>query len=173
MTETTTTEAKTSPATTPAPASAAPPVTAQVKPAAKPKTVAAPARQPAKTAKASAPAVAKRPVAKPAAAKPAPKKAIVRKAVTPKPVAVAKASKPEKHKKPKLIRDSFTIPKDEYEMLGELKARAVNLKQPAKKSEVLRAGIKLLASLGNAQFLAALSGVPSLKTGRPAGDKNT
>jgi hypothetical protein len=99
--------------------------------------------------------------AKPVAAKPA---------VTQLALAT-KAAKPEKQKKPKLVRDSFTIPKDEYELLAQLKARAINLKKPAKKSEVLRAGIKLLASLKDGEFLSALSNVPLLKTGRPASTK--
>jgi hypothetical protein len=122
------------------------------------KTVKAPAK------KAAAPA--KRP-----AAKPAPVKAVAAKPVAAKPAKPAKPVaqvKPEKQKKPKLVRDSFTIPKDEYELLSSLKARSIELKQPAKKSELLRAGIKLLASLKNADFLKALSGVPALKTGRPA-----
>ena len=41
---------------------------------------------------------------------------------------------------------------------------------PAKKSELLRAGLKLLAALPDAGFLAAVKAVPTLKTGRPAKD---
>lgn len=82
-----------------------------------------------------------------------------------KPVAVAK---PAKVKKPKLVRDSFTIPKVEYTVLDELKLRAIDLAQPAKKSELLRAGIKALAAMSNASFQAALQAVPTIKTGRPA-----
>ena len=37
-----------------------------------------------------------------------------------------------------------------------------------KKSEVLRAGIKALAGMTDASFLATLSAVPAVKTGRPA-----
>ncbi len=101
----------------------------------------------------------------------------------PKPNTTEKATKPlesqkpqrpekaEKPKKPKLIRDSFTIPKVEYMVLDELKHRANTLIRPAKKSELLRAGIKALAALSDASFLAALAQVPAIKTGRPgAGD---
>ena len=87
-----------------------------------------------------------------------------------KPVATRKAvapAKPVKVKKPKLVRDSFTIPKDEYTALAELKQRCVKLAQPAKKSELLRAGIKALAALSDKALLAALKAVPSIKTGRP------
>jgi hypothetical protein len=69
--------------------------------------------------------------------------------------------------KPKLVRDSFTIPKNEYGVLAELKQRSARLGHPAKKSEVLRAGIAALKSMPDAALLAALQAVPSLKTGRP------
>lgn len=81
--------------------------------------------------------------------------------------AKAKPLKVEKLKKNKLIRDSFTMPKDEYDLINTLKARGVALKQPVKKSELLRAGIKLLGGLSDTAFLKAVRGVPSLKTGRP------
>ena len=71
-------------------------------------------------------------------------------------------------KKPKLIRDSFTFPKDEYQAIAGLKQKARGLKHSAKKSEILRAGLKLLSGLNDKAFLAALTNVPALKTGRPA-----
>jgi hypothetical protein len=73
-----------------------------------------------------------------------------------------------KPKKPKLVRDSFTFPKDEYQAIAGLKQKALGLKHSAKKSEILRAGLKLLNSLNDKAFLAALTNVPALKTGRPA-----
>jgi hypothetical protein len=87
--------------------------------------------------------------------KPAPKRA------APKPAPV------EVKVKHKLVRDSFTIPKAEYVVLEGLKQRAAELKRPTKKSELIRAGIAALKRLGDAEFLAAVNGVPSLKTGRP------
>jgi hypothetical protein len=80
----------------------------------------------------------------------------------------AKAGKADKAKKPKLVRDSFTIPKPEYAVLEELKLRAAKLGRPTKKSEVLRAGVQALAAMGDAAFLATVSAVPAVKTGRPA-----
>jgi len=80
---------------------------------------------------------------------------------------VALTSKLEKVKKPKLVRDSFTIPKDEYSVLDELKQRCIKLAQPSKKSELLRAGIKALVAMSDKNLLAALQAVPSIKTGRP------
>lgn len=82
-------------------------------------------------------------------------------------VKIEKTVKADKEKKPKLVRDSFTIPKAEYDLLTALKARAIRLKQPAKKSELLRAGIKLLVGLSDTAFRTALVAIPALKTGRP------
>lgn len=84
-----------------------------------------------------------------------------------KPAAAAEA-KADKPRKPKLVRDSFTIPKDEYAVLDALKQRAAKLGRPTKKSEVLRAGVQALAAMPDSAFLAAVGGVPALKTGRPA-----
>jgi hypothetical protein len=84
------------------------------------------------------------------------------------PKAKVKAVKPAKEKKPKLVRDSFTIPKDEYAVLDDLKQRAGKLSTQIKKSELLRAGIKALAAMPDADFLTALKLVPTIKTGRPA-----
>ena len=80
----------------------------------------------------------------------------------------ATGPKPVKLKKPKLVRDSFTMPKLEYNVLDELKQRAIKLLCPAKKSELMRAGIKALASMPDNLFLSALKAVPAIKTGRPS-----
>lgn len=81
------------------------------------------------------------------------------------------SEKEAKAKKPKLVRDSFTIPKDEYAVIEALKLRAVGLSHPAKKSEILRAGLKALAGLSDAALRNALKAVPAIKTGRPKADK--
>jgi hypothetical protein len=118
-------------------------------------TTAAPKRSPRKTSAVKKATAPKRPTPKAAA----PAKA---------PTVVNKPVKLEKVKKPKLIRDSFTIPKIEYVVLDALKERAGKLARSAKKSELLRAGIKALAAMPDAAFLAALAAVPAIKTGRPA-----
>jgi hypothetical protein len=82
--------------------------------------------------------------------------------------AKAKPVAETKTKKPKLVRDSFTFPKDEYQAIAALKVKALGLKQSVKKSEILRAGLMLISSLNDKAFLAALNKVPALKTGRPA-----
>ena len=71
-----------------------------------------------------------------------------------------------KAKKEKLVRDSFTIPKSEFAVLDQLQRRAGLMARTVRKSELLRAGIKVLAGLSNDALLSALSQVPSVKTGR-------
>jgi len=83
------------------------------------------------------------------------------------PATLPKADKSAKAKKPKLVRDSFTIPKGEYTVLDELKQRTTRLNSAVKKSELIRAGIKALAAMSDTAFLTALKAVPTIKTGRP------
>ena len=80
------------------------------------------------------------------------------------------APRADKPKKPKLVRDSFTIPKAEYAVLQELKQRAARAGGAVKRSELLRAGIKALNAMGDVAFAAALKAVPAIKTGRPASE---
>lgn len=101
------------------------------------------------------------------------KAAPVRKAAAETPartLAAPKVVKETRPKKPKLVRDSFTIPKAEYTVLDALKLRSAKLAHPVKKSELLRAGIKALSAMNDAALLAALQAVPSIKTGRPKKD---
>ena len=136
------------------------------------------AKKPAAKSPATKKPATKKPVAKKASAaaptkavtKTAAKKAPVKSAVT-KTTQAVKTAKPVKAKKPKLVRDSFTIPKDEYVVIDGLKTRAGKLGQAVKKSELLRAGVKALAAMSDIQFKAALSNVPTIKTGRPKGSK--
>lgn len=74
---------------------------------------------------------------------------------------------PEKTERVKLVRDSFTMPKADFEMIDALKQRALKQGREVKKSELLRAGLHALAALGEAAFGAAVAAVPRLKTGRP------
>ena len=85
-------------------------------------------------------------------------------------VAVPTEAKVTKEKKPKMVRDSVTIPKAEYQALDAMKQRAAQLQTMVKTTELIRAGIKHLSSLPDAAFLAAIAAVPSLKTGRPSKD---
>jgi hypothetical protein len=102
--------------------------------------------------------------------KPKPKLSESKASVKPKTKTADKAVA-SKAKKAKLVRDSFTIPKDEYMALQKLKDRSTMLTKPAKKGELLRAGLLALAKMPDAAFLAILAAIPALKTGRPKGKK--
>lgn len=154
-----TTEASTpKAAATPAPSAKAPARRAAPKPAV------------SKVATPKAPA-AKKPAAKAPATKRTASKAIVAKPAASKPVAAKPTKVEAKPKKPKLVRDSFTIPKDEYAGIDTLKERSVALGRPAKKSELLRAGLMALLAMSPNALHAALEAVPTIKTGRPKSDK--
>src|SRR5574343_1190042 len=80
----------------------------------------------------------------------------------------AKATKPPKAKKVKLVRDSYAMPETEYARIGELKQRLAALGAPAKKSELLRGGIAALSALNDTELKAVMSRVARIKTGRPS-----
>lgn len=71
-------------------------------------------------------------------------------------------------KKPKLVRDSFTFPEDDYAQLATLKQRALSAGHEIKKGELLRAGLSALMAMSDASLLNALSAVERMKTGRPS-----
>lgn len=77
----------------------------------------------------------------------------------------AKAGKDSK--KHKLVRDSFTMPRADFELIHTLKERALGFKRPTKKSELLRAGLQALAALDDAALKARLERLIPLKPGRP------
>lgn len=112
-------------------------------------------------AKVSKAAPAKKVVGTPAAESPAAPAAKDVKVVATSPV----------KQKIKLVRDSFTMPKNEYLMLSDLKLRSARLGLPAKKSEILRAGVAVLSKMSDTGFAVALDAIPSLKTGRPKDSK--
>ena len=130
------------------------PVKKSTTPATVKKAVKAPAKAPVKAAR--------------TVAKTAP--ATTTKAVTAKPAPATPAKADKKKDKPekvKVVRDSFTIPKAEYAQIAAMKKRAMELGLEVKKSELLRAGLALLAATSEAAFRKALGNVPTLKTGRP------
>ena len=87
-------------------------------------------------------------------------------AVKPPVQALAVDNKPPKIKH-KLVRDSFTMPKADFDLIAGLKERAIGFKRPAKKSELLRAGLHVLASLSDVALKNALGLLETLKPGRP------
>ncbi|MFC0351925.1 hypothetical protein [Undibacterium danionis] len=144
-----------------------------------PKSVAKSAAKPAKrvATKSAAAGVA----APTAEKKPAPKRKSAT-TLTAKPVAVKTAKsnqvKPalaiaskDKHKKPKLVRDSFTMPEAEYAVLGEVKKACIAAGIEVKKSQLLRVGLVLLKQASVGSLKAMIEALPALKAGRPKVEK--
>lgn len=89
-----------------------------------------------------------------------------------KPEEASKPVKPDKavkiHKPRKaLVRDSFTMPEADFALIAALKERALGAGRPAKKSELLRAGLQALAALDVKKLRAALERLETIKVGRP------
>jgi hypothetical protein len=136
-----------------APAKAKPAAKAAIKPAAKP--AAKPAEKPRASVKTAVKAAAG------ALAAPAAKR--TRKAAQPAPTAPA----PRDATRPVLVRDSFTMPEQEYAVLAEVKGACLRAGIDVKKSELLRIGVALLGQVDIATLKAVLAALPQLKTGRP------
>ena len=134
-----------------------------------------PPNSPAVKATADKSAAAKSAVAKPAVAKPAAPAAAKPVAKAAKPVAprAAVSEAPGKAKKegkkPKLVRDSFTLPESDYALFASMKARCLAKGVEVKKSALLRAALRQLSGLEDPMLIAVMAQVERIKTGRPAG----
>ncbi|AKN66122.1 hypothetical protein RC55_16310 [Herbaspirillum seropedicae] len=142
-------------------------------------------KKPVAKAAPAKPAV-KKPAAKPAA-RPAPKAAAAKPAATKpaapkdekkvekvekieKPVKAEKTEKIEKAAKPKKVkqvRDSFTMPENEYAVLAQVKKSCLKAGVEIKKSDLLRIGVSLIKNLKIAELKDILAGLTPLKVGRP------
>jgi len=71
----------------------------------------------------------------------------------------------------KVVRDSFTMPLADYDLIGVLKQRCLALGIAMKKSELLRAGLAVLSRLPDQDLAQVVAAVESVKTGRPPGKK--
>lgn len=120
-------------------------VKAVAKPVAKPRTSVKTAVKAAAGALAAPAAKRTRKTAQPLAATPAPRDAA----------------------RPVLVRDSFTMPEQEYAVLAEVKGACLRAGIDVKKSELLRIGVALLGQLDVATLQSVLGALPQLKTGRP------
>ncbi|WP_146007636.1 hypothetical protein [Fischerella muscicola] len=69
----------------------------------------------------------------------------------------------------KVIRDSFTLPSTDYELIAAIRQRCLKSAVNATKSEVIRAGLHILQSLSDEELVQAIESLEKVKTGRPAG----
>lgn len=109
-----------------------------------------------------------KPATKPAAKPPAKKPAAAPMATKPKAEKAEKPAKAEKPKKIKMVRDSFTMPENDYAQIAELKKKCLQAGVHIKKSELLRAGLLNLSKLTDAALIKSVEQVEKIKTGRPA-----
>ncbi|MEX3924890.1 hypothetical protein AB4Y36_12785 [Paraburkholderia sp. BR10936] len=95
-------------------------------------------------------------------------------APAPAPAAApAEKVKAKRVKKDKVVRDSFTMPKTDYQRIALLKRKCLEAGVAVRKSELLRAGLQLLEAAPQKRLLAAIEALETVKTGRPAkGDEN-
>jgi len=138
----------------------------------KPAPAKAPARAPARAAAAKKTAVPAKTVRAKAAPTPAQvakgaARAIAAPAKTTRAKAAAVETPAAAPARPHLVRDSFTMPEQEYAVLGAVKQACLKAGFEVRKSELLRIGVALLGQLDTKSLRAVLDSLPQLKTGRP------
>lgn len=67
----------------------------------------------------------------------------------------------------KLMRDSFKMPRQDFELMASLKQRSLRLDRPVKKSELLRAGLSSLQTISDAEFSRLLDSLAPLEARSP------
>jgi hypothetical protein len=72
-----------------------------------------------------------------------------------------------REEKIKVVRDSFTMPQTDYELITALKKRSLESGIQTTKSEILRAGLLALNQMTEVEFVSKIETVEKIKTGRP------
>ena len=67
----------------------------------------------------------------------------------------------------RVVRDSFTMPADDYALIDRLRQRCLGAGVSVNKSEVLRAGLSALTRLSDEELRAMVEQLEKVKTGRP------
>ena len=81
-----------------------------------------------------------------------------------------KQEKQQKQQK-RVIRDSFTLPTDDYELITTIRERCLDSRLTINKSEVIRAGLHALNQMSNEELVAVVESLTKIKTGRPGKTK--
>lgn len=82
------------------------------------------------------------------------------------PALAAQADKPAKIRKSRLVRHKVTMPEAEYDQLAVLKKRIASLGGNVRRSELMRGGLALLATLGDTELAFVMAPYGHLKTRR-------
>ena len=67
----------------------------------------------------------------------------------------------------KLKRDTFSMPDSDYQLIAEILERSPAMAARSTKSEIVRAGLKVLHNMDDKNLSQVLTQVRRLKTGRP------
>lgn len=78
------------------------------------------------------------------------------------------SARASKEKKTKVIRDSFTIPNNDYELISKTRQRCLQSAVNVTKSEVIRAGLHALQYLSDEDLVQIFAELEKIKTGRPS-----
>ena len=67
----------------------------------------------------------------------------------------------------KVIRDSFTMPVTDRDLISTIKKRCMRAGIDTNKSEILRAGLAALDNMNDKELTVLFEGLTKVKTGRP------
>lgn len=67
----------------------------------------------------------------------------------------------------KIVKDSFTIPEEEYSLISKCQEKLLNYKKVFNKSEIIRLGLIALNNLKDEEILKLSEGLLRIKTGKP------
>ena len=85
-----------------------------------------------------------------------------------KPRKVSKVKLPA-HPAEKVVRDGYSMPPDDYDLLEAQRKRAMRRERDVTKSGLLRIGVHLLAKLSDDDLMSLIDGLVEPKPGRRAG----
>lgn len=68
----------------------------------------------------------------------------------------------------KVVRDSFTFPVEDIELIRDLMSRCLNSALSTNKSEIIRAGLHVLSEMTDDELVEAVKSLERVKTGRPS-----
>ncbi len=67
-----------------------------------------------------------------------------------------------------IMRDGFTMPKEDIALINQLKLRCMKIGVDVNKSELVRAGLHALNNSRDNELKAVISDLPKIRAGRPS-----
>ena len=77
------------------------------------------------------------------------------------------AKKSKKEPKVKKVHDTFSMPQTEHQKIAEIKEKCLEAGLQVKKNQVLRAGLKALLEMNEAQLKRAITQLKKTRAGHP------